>query len=154
MLFSESDTRRRFLPNGQLDRIATPETVRRQLEAQPQCSRKVDQLIPAIFTPPGRQKLISVLALIEQIPKFQRLVEANLWDSDLPFQLRRSSDNEDVPSNDYQKLAVFRGWSQFVIDSFEDWQWAFLAPFFDPVVRDSVTQYRLHESTVNRNWVL
>jgi hypothetical protein len=121
MIISAYGEKRKFLPRDKLEEIVTPQNVRLELEREGLVNEKVDQLVHAVFTAPGRRKLFAILAMIEQTKEIELLVGLELWDKSLPFQLQSTkNDNADqlIP------------WSPFIMECFESRQWAVLPPVF------------------------
>lgn len=151
----------RFLPVDKLEELITHQTVYRELQRhsyfEPKTHEDLDSLTHAIcdeVSPTAtrsealttRKKIFATLVLIERVDAIEAFIQEGLYDIHLPVHLpnahrdlrgsvyrmsMRDGGKEKIPIN------LFSSWKFFQREIFEQYQWQFLAPFFDMISEEN-----------------
>lgn len=148
----------KFLPIDKLNEIVSPDAVRHELQSRfhiPDTDRSgLNKLVSEVcgsdatsVSPEGshrdsghpndlksRRRLFAILTLIDQIHQILPIIWENLWDSDLPFTLQRTSSDSKpttvIRTRDNIEVRCLRVWANFAKEAFDVYQWTVLSPFF------------------------
>lgn len=144
-------SREQFLPNNELDRIVTFDTVSTELLSVLGCEKsqhdlkKISQQICNQFKCPessstSRRKIFATLVCINKAACILDFIDENLYDCHLPFIFPDSHQQEiyvyrSVKNKDAARVDCFsrKGWSIMDCENFANYQWRFLAPYLEMI---------------------
>jgi hypothetical protein len=122
-----------FLPARTLERTVTRESVREELGPRAEAEYYSRMVCPD----PGDshhslRRIFAILVLIEQLHLIETFINESLDDGNLPLLLRERDDDSWLKTMyiNGRELVSFCAWSQFLLDSFDHYQWFLLAPQF------------------------
>ncbi|KAF8859778.1 hypothetical protein BDZ45DRAFT_673108 [Acephala macrosclerotiorum] len=146
---SASRERENFLPLDALEGIVTRNRIRLELANLPTIPpEQLDYLTNQIwqiarlshsksfFRETTRRKLFAILSLLQKEGQIVDFINEGLDDSDLPFVLSEASRkgllqlNRKGEDGSLHSIHLFAKWRIYEIESFDNWQWKLMAPYF------------------------
>ncbi|CZR58460.1 uncharacterized protein PAC_08352 [Phialocephala subalpina] len=146
---STSRERENFLPLDALEEIVTRKRVRLELANLPVIlPEQLDYLTDHIWEvawlfrsessskETTRRRLFAILSLLQKEGQIVDFINEDLYDSDLPFVLSEGSRkglpqlNRKGEDGGLHSIQLFAKWRIYEIESFDNWQWKLLAPYF------------------------
>lgn len=101
---------------------------------------------------PSFRRMFAILVMIQQPQEILTFVRHNIADHDLPLVKARSS-TKGVhelrrKTQPHKTLECLWAWSPFLVNSFEEYQWTLLSPFFSRGSKGTVRFYPLDDQTI------
>lgn len=136
---SVTETLITYIPDLSLDNART--------YAQEICPRSMrDPLQPSF------RRIFAILVMIQQPKEIITFVRHNIADHDLPLVKAESSTRGmhelRRKTQPHMALECLCEWSQFLVNSFEEYQWTLLSPFFSRGSNGTVRFYPLDDQTI------
>ncbi|KAM5355171.1 hypothetical protein ACJ41O_001817 [Fusarium nematophilum] len=118
-----------------------------RIHAQEICPRSMrDPLQPSF------RRMFAILVMIQQPQEILTFVRHSIADHDLPLVKARNSHRGAHElrrkTQPHKTLECLQGWSPFLVNSFEEYQWTLLSPFFSRGNKGTVRFYPLDDQTI------
>lgn len=141
-----SDHSEVYLPNGALETLIRPDTVKQELEAQfpSKDTDEIDRFVATICggrngSNPSYHRVFAIIALAEALDCLEKILDprSGISDKDLPLQRVDSNDMQEAHLRRVSDLDTpircFKRWTFNKIKLFDDWQWSLQAPILERV---------------------
>lgn len=116
--------------------------------AQTICSKATVQSVPT----PSFRRIFAILVMIQQPREILTFINNNIADHDLPLVKGRSGTklSHDLRRKAQPQTTLFclQHWSSFLVNSFDEYQWTMLSPFFSRGNKGTVRFYPLDDRTI------
>lgn len=159
-----------FVPNDDLERIVTKHRVRQELanvlqgipiDELDHLTEQIWEVKPAVVSESPskmttRRRIFAILALMQKVDQIKDFIREDLYDSDMPFVLSEGPRKgvrhmywKDEGGN-LHSVQAFAQWQPFEIDSFDNYQWELLAPYFHLCTKSDpkILHYNLENRTI------
>ncbi|TVY66789.1 Sporulation protein kinase mde3 [Fusarium oxysporum f. sp. cubense] len=158
------DGRKGFIPRGHIRKVINEQSVRQHLyeclylPSSEDRDSMVERYVRQIFSQDTENKsyviIFTILVLTEKSECIVNFLDERIDDSALPFRKENQNPQGKLPAVDLcprrggKRIKAFRRWSLVAKMSFEEWQWAVNAPFFNRGQDGEVKIYDLQDAAV------